>query len=325
MKVRLISFVRTGVLVLAALLVLPILAACSASSDSNGKVDQGSVGAPSFVDGGSEVLVPERPGAVNPDDSGSPTGEILKDRKLTYTYDLRMETRKYQELTSLIVGEVTMAGGYIQQSSLTGGETPSSLRQAVYVLRIPSDKVEAFLEQIKLDGNVLSQSSSIEDITLQYVDTETRLASLRIEQETLMGLLERAETIEDIITIQDRLTYLRYEIESYEAQKRSMDNMVDYSVVNVSVREVQDFTPAEEAGFWAEAGRRFTQAWRDLGTGIRTLALGLVSIWPLLLLGLLVLLASLTAVGVGKKKRRKKLQSSKDANPSDDKPLPPQG
>ncbi len=319
MKTRLFSKLRTGALLLALLLILPILAACGASSTANKTPQNG--GSPPYVNDGSGIVDPGRvgtdgqsSGGQNPND-GTAAGEILKDRKLTRTVDLRMESQKYSELTSLIEGEVLMAGGYIQSSSLSGGESNTSMRQAFYILRIPANKVDSFLEQIKTEGNVLTLTSEIEDITLQYVDTESRLASLRTEQQTLMGILEQANTVEDIITIQDRLTYIRYEIESYESQKRSMDNLVDYSIVNINIREVQDFTSIEQAGFWAEAGRRFTQAWKNLGSGLRTLALGLVSIWPLILLAVIIVVIALSATAASRRKRRNRHQQSLN-NPS---------
>lgn len=280
MKIRSKAYYKGLALALVFLLFMPILTACGTATQAQ---DKGS----GSIEGG--YLEPDRNESfVPPADGNQKPGDLISDRKLTRTVDLRMETQNFVDLTAKIESEVIMTGGYIQTSAISGEDKGSSGRLATYVLRIPAAKLDDFLAKIKTDGNVLSQSNKIDDITLQYSDTETRLASLRIEQETLMRLLERAETIEDIITIQDRLTNVRWQVESYEAQKRLMDNQVEYSVLNISLAEVKDLTPVEAENYLTEAARRFNQAWKDFVKGIRTFSLDLISAAPMLIL-LLVL------------------------------------
>ncbi len=64
-----------------------------------------------------------------------------------------------------------------------------------------------------------SQSESAEDVTLQYTDTESRIASLKNEQERLNALLEKADTLENIFKLEERLTEVRYELENYQSPK----------------------------------------------------------------------------------------------------------
>ena len=68
-------------------------------------------------------------------------------------------------------------------------------------------------------------------MTLQYVDTESRLYRVRTEQESLLRLMEQAEQLEDVIAVQGRLTEVNYEIQSYESRLRAMDNQVTYSTL----------------------------------------------------------------------------------------------
>ena len=62
--------------------------------------------------------------------------------------------------------------------------------------------------------------------------------------------MEKAESIEDIITIEQRLSNVRYQIESMEAQLRTYDNKVDYSTVHLDVSEVKELTPVHEETLW---------------------------------------------------------------------------
>mgnify|MGYP002226154573 CR=1 FL=1 len=83
-------------------------------------------------------------------------------------------------------------------------------------------------------------------MTLTYVDLQSHRDALQTEQERLLQLLEQAESIEDIITIEQRLSDVRYQLESMESQLRSYDNQVDYSTVYLYIDEVEVYTPVEE-------------------------------------------------------------------------------
>ena len=65
--------------------------------------------------------------------------------------------------------------------------------------------------------------------------------ALLAEQESLLSMMEQAESIEDIIAINEQLTDVRYQIESMESQLRTYDNQVDYSTVNLYIDEVERY------------------------------------------------------------------------------------
>jgi hypothetical protein len=92
-------------------------------------------------------------------------------------------------------------------------------------------------------SNVVSKSTSATDVTLQYTDIESKRDMYLAEQESLLALLEKAESIEDITYLTQRLTDVRYNIESMERQLRLYDNQVDYATVYLNVSEVEILTP----------------------------------------------------------------------------------
>ena len=79
------------------------------------------------------------------------------------------------------------------------------------------------------------------------------------EQERLLSLLEQAETMEEIIALESRLTEVRYQLESMESQLRTMDNQVSYSTVYLSIEEVEHFTPPAEKGTWERISTGFSE------------------------------------------------------------------
>ena len=203
-------------------------------------------------------------------------------RKLIRTFDMNIETKEFDEVMAGIQSKVQELGGYIEQSSLDGGSAYYSHynRYSDMTVRVPSDKLDGFVENVKESANVTYISESTEDITLKYVDTESRKIALETERDRLLELLEKAETVEDIITIEGRLSEVRYQLESYASQLRTYDNLVDYSTVHISIREVDRETKVEPKTFWEEVTEEFGDTLYDLGRGFRDFAIWFLGSTP---------------------------------------------
>ena len=242
-------------------------------------------------------------------------------RKLIRTFDINIETKEFDEILSGIQAKVEELGGYIENSSLDGGSKYYSHynRYSNMTVRIPSDKLDGFVENVKESANVTYISESTEDITLRYVDTESRKIALETERDRLLELLERAETVEDIITIEGRLSEVRYQLESYASQLRTFDNQVDYSTVHINIHEVDRETNVEPKTFWEEVTEEFDDSLYDMGRGIKNFAIWFLGSSPYLILWAVVIVVAVFVLRtVGKKKRMKKtFQNIKPENISD--------
>lgn len=203
-------------------------------------------------------------------------------QKLIKTVNMFMETREFDTLLQSIETKVSESGGYVESSDVSGNSYSNAggNRDAYLVLRIPSDKLEGFVSEIGSLGNVLSKNESVQDVTLQYVDVESHKKALETEQERLLVLMEQAESVEDIISIESRLSSIRYELQSYESRLRMYDNQVDYSTVSVSVSEVERETAAKEQSFWGAIGTKLSDNFYDIGQGFRNFAIWLISSLP---------------------------------------------
>ena len=206
-------------------------------------------------------------------------------QKLIKTVAMSMETKEFDTLLENIRRKVEELGGYIEKSEISGSSYYSAYesRYAWMTLRIPSDKLEGFVTIVSDFGNVTSKNESVQDITLQYVDTESHKKALETEQERLLELLEQAESMEDIITIESRLSQVRYELQSYGSALRTYDNQVSYSTVEMNIREVERVTPiVEERTFLEEIRYRLSDNLYDIGQGAREFAIWLISSLPYL-------------------------------------------
>lgn len=205
------------------------------------------------------------------------------DRKLIRNVNLSLQTKEFDTVLENMSQKVKDLGGYIQDSSVWGSSSDySSSRSASYTLRIPSDKLDEFIDVVETLGNVTYKNESVDDVTLRYVDVESHKKALETEQERLLALLEKAENVEDIITIENRLSDVRYELENYESQIRLLDNQIDYSTVYVDISEVSRVTDTGKQGFFEEVASRFSDSVYVVLMGLRGFAIGILGSLPIL-------------------------------------------
>ena len=202
-------------------------------------------------------------------DSSASANEYTGSRKLIRTFDLEVETLEFDSFVASVKAEVSSLGGYIENSSVSGNSyNYSSSRYANFTCRIPSEKLSEFVDTVGGLGNVTYSYEDARDVTLSYVDTEARITSLQTEYDQLLELLAEAENIDTIILLQQRLTEVRYQLESYKSQLRTYDNLVDYSTVNLNVHEVKRITAPEQETVWERISSDFSDnvydIWVDL-------------------------------------------------------------
>lgn len=232
------------------------------------------------------------------------------DRKLIRTVDMSVETKEYDGLLMTLEAEVQSRGGYIESMDSYNGSSYSSYRNtrhASLTLRIPKGQLDSFLAMVSEVGNIVRRSDNVEDVTLSYVDMESRRNALRTEQERLLALLEKAESVEDIITIEDRLSSVRYQLESMESRLRTIDNQVDYSTVYMDVSEVQELTPVAERTVPERIADGFMGTLKDIGDGVVEFIIWfLVNIPYLVIWAVVITVVVLVVRKIWKKKSKKR-------------------
>lgn len=266
---------------LALLLALSLFAGCAAKSESYAEdkyeapMDEG------FYAGNVAETSP-----VTDDFNRTPetaeSSSVAANRKLIRRVSLNVETETYDELLSKVEQMIASAGGYIESMDAYT-RYDSTSRNAYLTIRIPANRLDAFTRDVGEVSNVINRSESTQDVTLTYVDMQSRKEALTIEQERLMVLLEKAETLTDLLEIESRLTEVRYELERIESQLRTYDNLVDYATVSLDIREVEVLTDVAEKGFWEKIGDGFLDSVSGLWNGIKTVFSFLLTASPYLL------------------------------------------
>lgn len=215
------------------------------------------------------------------------TADLSMDKIITKV-NLEVETLDFDDLIGIIKDEIIRLGGYDERTEISGRRYYSrhNSRSGRIVARIPRERLSEFVEVVKENGNVINESSSSDNVTLQYVDTLSRKTSLEIEQERLWALLEKTETLEDIVTLESRLSSIRYELQKYETELRTIDNKVDYSTVTISISEVERITPTieEKETVFTRIKNGFSETIFDISEGLKNFLVWFVVNLPYLII-----------------------------------------
>lgn len=229
----------------------------------------------------------------------APAESVTSNRKIIERIFMNVETKEFDDLIVKISQEISKAGGYVERSNVSGNSFYyEGHRYAELTIRVPSDKSDGFSEFVSQNSTVTSKEITTDDVTLAYIDAESRVIALETEKASLEKLLAAAETLEDIIKIQDRLTDVIYEIESYQSQLRTYDNLIDFTTITIYISEVEKVSVVEEQTVWQEIGTKLSNNFSDIGDGAVAIFVFLVSNIPYL--AILGVVAGV-AIMIGKK------------------------
>ncbi len=179
----------------------------------------------------------------------------LLEEKLVYHCNLEIETLDYPATMTSIKEAISRYGGVIQSESesdsghnwyyadyrKTGGTMHNYLE-----VRIPSKDYNNFLAELDGVGKIISKSTSVDNISQKYYDTTAQIEALQIQEKNLLAMMEKCETIEDMITVEQRLSEVQYELNNLQTNRRYMDMDVAYSYVNIGISEVMEYRQDSE-------------------------------------------------------------------------------
>lgn len=230
-----------------AALVLPVtlvVAGCSGSATD-------SVAPSAVSSGGSEMSEPALDGGgADRAAAGSSEGQAQGAKAVSPVVGPKLVRTA---TVSLVVGDVTKAAasvravaasvdGVVTNESLGSGqpmpvEDPTVTRPSdtagMLVLSVPAASLDRTLAALAKVGTVSSRTTNSSDVTAEYVDTESRLATMRASVERVRKLMAEATSIGQVVTLESELSRREADLESLEAQLASLKGNVERSTVTV--------------------------------------------------------------------------------------------
>ncbi|MBS4022004.1 MAG: DUF4349 domain-containing protein [Dethiobacter sp.] len=228
---------KTILLLLAVLLVLP--AGCGSKSSGNTAAPAPSMppSGPSYDRAGPEYgeQGPYAPPSKDSSAGGAAQQRIIQNAERSY--DVEDMDKALAELQTAL----RAAGGIVADSHQSGRK--GEFRSASLTLRVPAASFDSFLDEVEKVGKFTSGRKYIHDVTMQYIDLEARIRNLERQEERLLDVLDRADTVEDILRVEQELSRIRGQLESFTAEFRYLRDRVEYSTVHIYLRETATASP----------------------------------------------------------------------------------
>jgi len=191
--------------------------------------------------------------------------------------ELRLSADAPEDLVATASRLTERAGGFVEGSNTSG--VGDRIQQVDATLRIPSDRFDAVLDELRESGELLHESLSGEDVTEQHTDLAARLRSKRALEERLLSILGKVDTVEDALKVETELTSVRTEIERLDATKQNLEHRVAMATIQLSVTSPVVHNPAHAES----VSSRLDRALDDAGRAFITVLGGLIRLFGVLI------------------------------------------
>jgi hypothetical protein len=242
---------------------------------------------------------PATGGTGGGDAAGGGSGEVapplpaLVERKLVRNATVALEVESVASVVGQVEAIALAAGGFVASSSVfveeppepreDGVEPPERTESATLTIRVPSSEYTSVLTQLRdIADEVRSETSTTSDVTEEYTDLEARLRNLEASEAQYLTLLGKAETIPDILTLQDRINAVRLEIERVQGRINLLNDLGDLATVVVQLSPPP--VAPEEPGQPGWAQEAWENAWEESKEALETMGTvaivsGVVLVW----------------------------------------------
>ena len=279
--------------------------------------DEATQGANEDTGGGAANDVSQKSKEAGTDENGK-----LSEQKLIYTADITIQTQTFQDTFNAVKDAITKVGGFVESESTSDSawnwyysdyRKSSGTLHSYITVRVPSTKYREFLSLIEgTDGKITSKSEYVQNITKRYNDQSILIESLEKQETRLLDMMDKAETIEDMITIESRLSEVQTQLNQARNTLAGYDTDIDYSTINVQIEEVLQYkSSVVQQTFLERLGNTFSRSWRDFGEFMQDLILAIVYLLPAILVIVIILVILRPFLKKWGAKRKEKREAKK--------------
>lgn len=235
------------------------------------------------------------------------SGDAMEKTEQKYVITARMdiESKDFEGDIKKITGWISELGGYVENLEESTEQTYYGTNTCRIKARIPVENLAKFKTDVEKTGNVTYKTENKENITDSYYEAESYYKSLKVQEERLMAIMENAETLDEILKLEESLAKVRQQISYYDTLLKTYDNKVEFATMDLTITSVVTYTEKETfGGRFAEA---FKTSWIDFWEGCKDFVIWFIAAIPtLLVLGVIGLGIFFIVRGIIKKAKKKK-------------------
>ena len=243
------------------------------------------------------------------------TAPEMDPEKIIYSASATVETTDFDATITALSELIAQYEGFVESSSSSSGNyyqksRGTASRSASYLIRIPSKHFNTLMGSLSTLGNIPYSNTFTENISAQYYDVQARLTAYETQETRLLEMMAIAESVEDIILLEDRLTELRYNIESLQSTINNWDRQVSYSSINLNIEEVRVYSPEPQISYGQELWMALKNALKNTGDFFKDLLVFIVVSLPAIVI---ITVLAVIFVPVIKKRRAKRRAKREEA------------
>ena len=252
------------------------------------------------------------------DNAADPADLQSSNRKIVYTGNVSLQTLEYEKSSQSIHEKITKYGGFIENedtynedpywyySDRSGAAANRTRRKLTVTARIPSEQFDAFMEDLGNDGQVTNTSVSAKNISVSYATHDASRKALEIEQDRLLKMMDKAETIEEMIAVEERLTEVERDLGDEMTTLSAMDRDVNFSTIYISLQEVFEYSEnVVEVTYGERLQRAFGRAIESFVTFWEDVLLFVTETFPFLIM---LAIALYVIIRLLRRRRRRRLE-----------------
>lgn len=231
-----------------------------------------------------------------------PNAKVIRTARMT------IQTLEFDKSVEALASLTEKYGGYYETAQVDSGGyyNQHARRSAYYVVRIPKANFVAFRNEVGSVGHLYSFTEDAQNVGEAYYDTEARLETLTTKRERLLALLDEAAVMEDIISLENALADVQYEIDMHTSTLRKYDSLIDYSTFTINLDEVFKIVddPSPKEGFGVRLLANLKEGFANFGESLQDFALWFARNLISIVIFAVVVFVVIKVVLVVRKKRR---------------------
>ena len=196
---------------------------------------------------------------AEPGSEGSLEQPRVQDRKIVRNATLELQVENVVEAVQQIDDVAAAAGGFVSASNVfvdsdeNGGNSVQRTQTASVTIRVPADAYSSVMGQLRgIAKETVSETSDASEVTEEYTDLQARQRNLAATEARYLDLLNRAATIDEILTVQDRLNQVRLEIEQVTGRINVLDSLTDFATITARLSIPPAIAQRGDSQNWAE-------------------------------------------------------------------------
>jgi hypothetical protein len=205
--------------------------------------------------------------------------QVIRQAQLSITVSAGSFDSKLAEVQALVERQ----GGFISGTDAQADPGANGqIRTGVISFMVPAAKFNDTLIQLGGMGKVVGNHATGSDVSAQYVDLQARLVNEEAQRDAMLALLQRAQSVQDIIAVQNQLGQITGQIEQLKGQILYIDHNTAYSAVTVNLTEAGAPVQATSRDNWGFASALSDAAHNFVST-LNYIVTGLGAIGPIVI------------------------------------------